>query len=184
MEKNKDRKVSVVIIFGLPQPRTGKGPIHMQVAEEIAEKLGKGWVFIYTRHLRKMILGFEEPGTEPREDKIVYDWLMATARVTVNAGLNLIVTGVFAYDRYYSFMDSLKDLRPLIKSYRVWGEVSTLNQELVAIKKFHDKVSKDFDVINVELGMIKQNEINRHIKQTMDFIISDLKKERIYSGGD
>ncbi len=181
----KDNMRNVVVIFGLPEPHSDKGPIHLQVAEEIAKKLGKGWAFIYTRHLRKIIQDFSREGTNPKEDKLVYELIKTDARMIVKAGFNLIVSGVFAYDRYRSFIGSLHDLDLHIKSYRISGEIPSPDPDLLAIRQFHDKITEDFDVINVDIGVMEQEKINRYIKQAIDFILSDFKfKKSIYGGGD
>ena len=165
----------VIVVFGLPEPRTTEGPIHMQVAERLARKLGSGWAFVYTRHLRRIIQEFAEPGTDPKEDRLVYELLESTAATILKSGLDLIVTGVFAYDRYYSFVEPLPSPAVSVRTYRILVEGSEPTPTQTAIRRFHDKVADDFDIIPINVQLVDEGNMHQCIDEAERLVAGDLK---------
>jgi len=154
----------------------------MQVAERIARELGKGWVLVYTRQLRKMIQGFADPGTNPREDKVVHELAQVCARTLIESGFDVVITGVFGYDKYYRFIESMQGLDVAMMSYRIFGEIPSPTSDLLLLRKFHDQVTNGFDITTVNLGVVKEEEMQVCIGETVDFVIADLKERGLDLG--
>jgi len=151
----KSNKRNIVIIFGLPYPAYGRGSYPYDSGRENRQKIRK----------RLGLYLYMEPGTEPKEDMLTYEWLFATLKLGIEAGFNLLITRVFAYDRYYRLLNLLQPYNIYLKSYRISGKIPTevpkeKRDELITIKKFHKRVLRDFNIFNIELGELSQKNIN------------------------